>query len=152
PRASKRPARCLRCWSCCSWLTNRLRHVTEDALLRGPSAFRDHPCPEGLRSPEVVLSIGVITTTPSAARLGSSPRLPVLWLYERSLQYSSVFPLGPPSLGPPSPRGPLLRGLVAAPPSSLLRPQLPVSAPPPDFPVVRYTGGFAMRVRLGWAP
>src|SRR5262249_47208982 len=29
-----------------------------------------------------------------------------------------ILPLGPPSLGPPSPRSPLLRGLVAAPPSS----------------------------------
>jgi hypothetical protein len=47
---------------------------------------------------------------------------------------SPIFPLGPPSLGPPSPRGPLLRGLVAAPPSSLVRPQLPDSAPLPDFP------------------
>src|SRR5439155_15335618 len=46
----------------------------------------------------------------------------------------------PPLPGPPSPRGPLLRGLVAAPPSTLLRPPLPVSAPPPDFPEVRLYG------------
>src|SRR5215472_18329 len=64
---------------------------------------------------------------------------------------SPILPLGPPSHGPPSPRGPLLRGLVAAPPSSLLRPQLPDSAPLSNFPFSGYTASLAMRVHIGCA-
>src|SRR5262245_10763718 len=40
-------------------------------------------------------------------------------------------------------------GLCCPPASSLVRPQLPVSAPPLDFPGHGYTKGLAMRDRLG---
>lgn len=104
------------------------------------------------------MSIGVITTTPSAARLGSSPRLPVLRLYEGSLQYSTVFagtepfPLSPSFLSTmpssPTPRSPTdaLTQFFSA--GVSLRPELRGSALP-TFPPSALA---SCSRRPGWGP
>ena len=54
-------------------------------------------------------------------------------------------------LEPPPPRGPWLgRGYVVRWSHRLLRPHLPVSIPPLDFPGCGYTKGLAIRDRFGW--
>ncbi len=54
--------------------------------------------------------------------------------------------------GPPAPRGPLLQEVCLDFPSSLIRPQLPVRTPLPNFPIYGYTESLAIRARLGWDP
>jgi len=55
----------------------------------------------------------------------------------------------PPRSGPPAPRGPSLRRLFAAPPSSLLLTSAARLGAPLDFPLRGYTSGLAIRACIG---
>jgi hypothetical protein len=61
-----------------------------------------------------------------------------------------ILRLSPSTVGPPSAQRSFAPGACCCFPSSLVRPQLPVSAPLPDFPFFGYTESLAIRMSIDW--